>query len=248
MNNKKTIILTTLGLLILIAGSAYFLFCYRDNVIKKGEETKKQVQGIVIEDKNISDKTKPFDIQITYPSITGLDEFNKSIEDTINTTISEFKKLSLENDNAVKEIDPESYAEFPREYSLYISYSKGLVDENTVSIILNISDFTGGAHGSSYFSAFNYDVKNKKEIKLADLFIGQSDYVQKISDFCIADLKKQIKERTEGNDEGWIQDGAGPAETNFLVFKINKDDITFYFPQYQVAAYAVGDFTVTMPK
>lgn len=249
MKNKKAAFLVILGLIILISGFTYFLFRYRDNVIKIVKETRKESQGLpIIEEKTITDKEKPFNIELTYPTFKGLDDLNRKMEDTVNKELTEFKKVSLENDQAVKEVDIESYTKYPREYYLSISYEKGLIDENTISIILDTSNFTGGAHGSNYFTPINYDIKNKKDITLADLFPGQADYIKKISDFCIEDLKKQIYDRTEGMDAGWVQEGAGPDEKNFSVFMINKNNIVFYFPQYQVAAYAVGSFTVQMPR
>jgi hypothetical protein len=163
--------------------------------------------------------------------------------------MASFKQISLENDAAVKEIDPASYEQFPRSYSFVISYDKGMIDNNIASVVLNIYNFTGGAHGASYFKSANWDFRTNKEVKLTDLFSETPDYIKQISDYCIADLRQQLQERTEGNyDESWLLEGAGQKEENFSIFLMNNDSLTFYFPQYQVAAYAVGDFKVTMPR
>lgn len=210
----------------------------------------KQVTGLTVQDKKITDSTKPFKIDATYPYIAGQDAFNKLASDYINSQIADFKNNSLQNDNAVKETDPTTYAQYPRQYDFMASYEKGLTNENIISVVIQIYSFTGGAHGATTYKQINYDVKNKKEIKLADIFVGQKDYLQKISDFCVADLTKQINEKAgEGSAQSsWISDGAGPKEENFSVFLINKDNIIIYFPQYQVAAYALGSFTVIMPR
>ena len=211
-------------------------------------EKNQALQFPVVENKKIEDSTNPFKIEINYPFVSGLDDFNQRAKSLIDNELEEFKKISLENDAAVKEIDPESYAEYPREYAFVIGYESGMIDENTISIVFNIYSFTGGAHGASYYIPLNYDIKNKREIKLADVFKEQADYVQKISDYCIPNLKQQIAERTEGEYSGWVEDGAGSREENFLVFMIKENSIVFYFPQYQVAAYAIGDFKVEMPQ
>jgi hypothetical protein len=83
---------------------------------------------------------------------------------------------------------------------------------------------------------------------LADIFSGQENYLQKISDYCVAELAKQITKNAGNTDGAWIQDGAGPVAENFSKFLINKDSITFYFEQYQVAPYAWGNFEVGMPR
>jgi hypothetical protein len=84
---------------------------------------------------------------------------------------------------------------------------------------------------------------------LADLFPDNPNYLQKISTYCITDLTKQLTKALGNLDGTTIQDGAGPLEENFQFFLINPDNtITFYFPQYQVAYGAAGDFKVVYPK
>jgi hypothetical protein len=202
---------------------------------------------IVIQDKQITDNTKPFVIKISYPSIAGLDDFNQKAKAIVDKEISDFKTNSLANDKAVKDTDP-SYVEYSREYELDIGYDKGEIDNNIISTVFNVYNFEGGAHGASYFVPLNYDVKNKKEIALADLFPNDKNYLQKISDYCTADLTKQLTKALGSLDGTYLADGAGPNADNFQFFLINKNNIVFYFPQYQVAYGAAGDFKVTMPR
>ena len=250
METKKII---AVGIFIIVVVAGGFILYWQRETLLNGRnsfenKSQNQEQTIVLEDKTITDTKKPFNISITYPYIEGLDDFNKKSEEIVNNELSEFKKISLENDQAVKEIDLESYTTYPREYYLNIEYDKGLTNNEIISIVFNISNYTGGAHGANYFIALNYNPANKKEIKLVDLFPGQPDYLQKISIFCTEDLTKQIKERVGDDGGSWLETGAGPSLENFSIFLINKDRITFYFPQYQVAAYALGDFKVIMPR
>ena len=238
---KSKIKILILFVIILIAVFAVFL--YRD-----------KINTITIQNKIISDNTKPFVIKINYPQIAGLDDFNQKAKAIVDKEINDFKTNSLENDNAVKQIDPASYAKYPREYDLNIGYDKGEIDGNIVSVVFNVYNFEGGAHGASYFIPLNYNPKTKQEIKLADLFPNQNDYLQKISAFCTADLTKQLTKALGSLDGTSLQDGAGPNADNFQFFLINPSTssgqatITFYFPQYQVAFGAAGDFKVTMPR
>jgi competence protein ComGC len=233
MKSKSLTILISV-LVILITASAVFLFFNKPN--------------LTVQDKQIIDNTKPFVIKIIYPYIPGLDEFNKKVQDAVNKELNDFKTNSLANDAAVKQVDPVDYAKYPREYDLNIGYDKGEIDNNIVSVILNVYNFEGGAHGASYFIPINYNPKLKTEIKLADLFPNQKDYLKKNSEFCIKDLTKQIITKLGSTDGTWIQGGAGPTEENYSFFLINKNNIVFYFPQYQVAYGAAGDFKVTMPR
>ncbi|MCX6721212.1 MAG: DUF3298 and DUF4163 domain-containing protein [Candidatus Staskawiczbacteria bacterium] len=225
-----------------VLGLGFFYF-KNVEVVKAPNE---KINAVAVEDKKITDNTDPFKIDITYPQISGLDDFNKKVKDIIDKEINDFKTNSLENDAAVKQVDPVGYAKYPREYELDISYDKGVVDENTVSVIINIYNFEGGAHGASYSKAVNYSPKTKIEIKLANLFPDQPDYLKTISDFAIKDLTKKIDPQMA--DNSWINTGAGPKEENYSVFLINKNNITFYIQQYQVAAGAAGSFKVIFPK
>jgi hypothetical protein len=254
METKKIIAVLLIIIVVITAGVLFYK--YRDSVVqtKTNAVNNNTNKTFLIEDKKIIDNTNPFKINIVYPQIGGLDFFNKTVLDAVNKEIGDFKTNSLQNDEAVKKVDPAGYAKYPREYDLNITYTKGEIDENIASVVLNVYNFEGGAHGSNYFLPFNYNLKTKQEIKLADLFPGQSDYLQKISDFCIADLKKQmtVSGAIDMTDDSWITRGAGPAEENYSVFLINPSTssgqatITFYFPQYQVAAGAAGNFEVTM--
>ena len=121
--------------------------------------------------------------------------------------------------------------------------------------MLNVYDFKGGADGDSYFVPVNYDVKNNKDIALADVFAGKPNYLKEISAYCIADLKKQLTAAMQDNgawvsqNESEIESGAGPVAANYADFLINPDNtVTIYFAQDQVAFHAAGSFKVVVPE
>jgi len=246
---KKTNLIIVLIIIIIVAGT-YVLF-FNKQLPQTDNLQTIQPETLQITEEKIVNNTAPFKIDIAYPKIAGIDYFNRKVKTAIDKEINDFKTNSLANDQAVKEVDPESYAKYPREYSLNIGYDKGQTDNKILSAMLNVYTFEGGAHGASYFIPINYNLETKKDIVLSDVFAGQTDYLKKISDFCIKDLTKQMiaSGAIEMSDTSWIERGAGPTEENFQFFLINQDNtITFYFPQYQVAAGAAGDFKVTMPR
>lgn len=252
MEYKK--IIAIIIVVLVLAGGGYIIYSQRDAILNSAkkdsgqQENQPETKNYIVEEKTIKDATKPFNIDIRYPYIEGLDDFNAKVDSIVNSNISEFKSNSLENDNAVKQVDPESYAKYPRQYDINIGYSKGEIDGDVVSIIFEVYRFEGGAHGATNFIPLNYSPKNKKEIQLADMFPGQPNYIQKISDFCVPELKKQVTDRLGSTDGAWIQDGADAKADNFSVFMIKNDSLVFFFQQYQIAPYAAGDFQVTMPR
>ena len=247
MQNKKTIALI-FAFLVILSVCVYFVFFKARLFIQTTQTPAPEVQTIVVETKTISEDVSPLKITVDYPYIAGQEEFNNLAKNLVDKEISDFKTNALENDQAVKKIDPESYAKYPREYDLIISYEKGQVDSDLASVVFEIYKFEGGAHGSSYETALNYDFKNKKEITLGDVFAGQENYLQTISDYCIKDLTNQITAAAGNTDGTWITEGAGPVAENFKIFLINKDSIIFYFPQYQVGYGSLGGFKVAMPR
>ncbi len=243
--NVKSLSILIVALALLGLGA----FFVKNWTSKQRPGNQSMLKEINLEDKIITDDTKPLKIHITYPFIQGYDDFNAKAEKIIMEELNNFKKNALENDAAVKATSsPEEYVRYPREYGLDISYEKGEVNESIISVVYSVYVDTGGAHPNGYYISLNYDVKNNKEIALADLFANQPDYLRKISTYAVADLAKQVAERM-GNTEGsWIMDGAGPKGENFSVFMINNNSLTFYFSPYQVAPYVAGDFKVAMPR
>jgi len=236
-----------LFLIILVAGGVFFVEQYKRKIIPQENQ-----QPTVLEISDIKNayKEDPLNITIEYPQVAGLDDFNSKVKSIVDSKLNEFKSNALANDQAIKQVDPESYAKYPREYEFQMSYTLSQTDTNILSVVLNEHSFEGGAHGATLYTSINYDVNKKLEIKLSDLFKDDQDYLKNISEFCIKDLTNQmtILGSIDMTNDNWIQEGAGPKEENYDIFLVNKDNIVFYFPQYQVAAYAAGDFKVIYPR
>jgi hypothetical protein len=249
--NKKIIAIVIMGVVLTAGG--FVLYLQRSEILDATQKITKNVGGqksdaMSIEDKKITTDKAPFKIDITYPYISGLDDFNKKVTNIVTKNLNDFETNSLANDAAVKQVDPKDYAKYPREYDLNIGYTKGEIDKNIVSVVFEIYSFVGGAHGVTNFIPLNYNVKSKTEIQLSDLFSETPDCLQKISNFCKKDLTQQITKNSGSTEGSWINDGAGPTAENYSVFLINEDNLVFYFQQYQVAPGAYGNFEVTMPR
>ena len=245
MQKNIAIVLTVLVVLILAVGG-YFLYTYRAEVTRN--EQQQEQEEVIVESKKVTDTTKPIDATVTYPYIAGANDFNKKVEEIYKERLGAFKKAALDNDVALKEIDPQGYAQMDRSYVFAFDYEQGVVNDTMASFVFKIYEDTGGAHGNGYFMGFTYNLKDKKEMTLAEVYQGQSDYLKKISDYTLAELTKQITERVGNADGSWVKDGVAPKEENFSAFLVKEKEIVFYFAPYQVAAYAVGDFQVIMPR
>ena len=129
--------------------------------------------------------------------------------------------------------------------SIEISFNIVFWDENRVSIYFEKYYFgMFAAHPVHNSYGFNYDIKNNKVIKLADLFKPGTTYLKQISDYCIKDLEGRDK---GGELTGWIKDGASPKIKNLGEFTFNKNILTIYFSDYQVASGMTGLQKVEIP-
>jgi hypothetical protein len=129
-------------------------------------------------------------------------------------------------------------------------YTVVLAKDDLISIEFTVSSYSAGAaHPNSYTEVVNFDLKNGKLLKLADLFLPGSKYVQTLSTYCIQDLKKQAKAQGADAilDDDWIQKGAAPDLSNYDNWTITKKGLGITFDPYQVGPYAAGPQHVLIP-
>ena len=131
---------------------------------------------------------------------------------------------------------------------LGIGYTIKLAQDDLISVQFDIgSYYQGAAHPNSHTETLNYDLKNGKQLRLADLFKPGSKYLQTLSTFCNADLKKQWKNKNAEVSEDMLKDGTAPTAKNYESWTITKRGIGVNFDSYQVAPYAAGPQFVMVP-
>jgi len=197
---------------------------------------------IVAKEQKEENKKQKFSIETSYPQLAGgstpqAENFNKIISDFVTSSVKGFKK---NNKDAAAEL--KAFPDRPG-YSMDISYQTLYADPGLISVQFINSDYTGGAHGNYGFTAFNYDLQHGVLLTLADLFQPNSNYLKVISDYCIAQLKKD-----EVGDAEWIRRGAGPKPENYKDgWNITADGLEITFGPYQVASYAEGPQEIEIP-
>jgi hypothetical protein len=186
-----------------------------------------RITGKTIKEKNPRLKT---DISARYPQISGsrsADRFNSISEQLVRKHISDFKR----------ELDCSAEDRF---CELSIGYKTGLVTNRIISVEFGAGTDTGGAHPNSYSFVLNYDVDKQQVLSLDDLF-SSSNFLGTISDYCIRKLRDQ------GLDYETLRDGAAPKSDNYDSWLITRSGLQITFDAYQVASYAEGPKTVTVP-
>ena len=213
--------------------------------------------GVEIVARQIREKNKKlkYEIDAEYPQLTGsvdpnFEKFNQTVRSLINKKVADFKK---EMTPSADEPAPDPADETPSEAlgsDITVGYTVVLARDDLISIEFTVSSYSSGAaHPNSYTEVVNFDFKNGKLLKLADLFLPGSKYVQTLSTNCIQGLKKQAKEQGADTmlEDDWVQKGAGPDLENYDNWTITKKGLGITFDPYQVAAYAAGPQHVLVP-
>ena len=97
------------------------------------------------------------------------------------------------------------------------------------------------AHPKTHFRTESYDLESGKDIKFEELFLPGSDYLDRIANYCIV----QLKSRSIGFAA--FASGAQPSLANYGNWNITADGLLITFDENQVAAYAAGAQEVVVP-
>jgi len=193
-----------------------------------------------------SNKKLMYEIAAQYPQITGgnnpnFEKFNQAARASVTKTVADFRK-----EMAPQEGEDEPRPEGSMGSDLNVSYSIALAQDDLISVEFEVgSYYQGAAHPNSYSEVLNYDLKNGKQLKLSDLFKPGAKYLQAIATYCIADLKKQGKEKGLLDEE--IEKGAAASAKNYQSWTITKRGLGIDFDSYQVGPYAAGPQFVLVP-
>jgi len=213
--------------------------------------------GAEIVAKQIREKNKKlkYEVSAAYPQLIGVtdpnyDRFNQTVRNLISRKVSDFRKEMTPS--AEDELAPDENPVIDESIGsdITVNYELALAKDDLIAIQFTVSSYSAGAaHPNSYTEVVNFDLRNGKLLKLADLFLPGSKYLETLSNFCIQELKKQAK--AQGNyaamDDDWIKRGAGAELTNYDNWTITKKGLGITFDPYQVAAYAAGPQNVLVP-
>lgn len=192
-------------------------------------------------------KAKKAELSAQYPELSGgpnVAGFNQLVKAKITRDFAEFKKMLAELTAA----DIKQMGEMGN--YIDVGYNIEYADDDLISVSFGEDTFTGGAHPNHDTSTITYDLKQGRELKLADLFKPGSKYLATVADFAMRDLKGR-KDPDSGENIGLAQDmwedGAKPTAENYRNWNITKKGLLVTFPPYQVGAYAFGTQTVIVP-
>mgnify|MGYP000617893958 FL=1 len=165
--------------------------------------------------------------------------FNTLVDAKVNATVAQFK-------TDAGEVSADELDSALGPWTLFLDYQVYPAPKGRVSVVLEWSEYTGGAHPNSFYETLVFNLATGKEEKLADLFVPGVDYLKTLSDLSIAELTRR-NDLVDFTDSNWITDGAGPKADNFAASYLSDSGLVVIFGPYQVAAYAAGPSEVVIP-
>jgi len=186
---------------------------------------------------NETNQTPPFTITSQTPQLTGSDDprvtaFNQRLNELVTKEVDAFRQSFLQNTAPI--VNNGS--------SLEVTYTLVSQIADIWSLKLDFSFYSdGAAHPGLYSITVNYDLGQGRELALSDLFLPNSNYLEVISNYCVAELSKQPFFDVP------FSEGAQPTPENYRNWNITPDGLMITFDEYQVAPYAAGPQKVVVP-
>ena len=185
-----------------------------------------------------------YTIDLVYPE-TGVQSEQTAIEQALKQELDDYSQN-------VADADPSLMPSLGQGYKLALSveYKKFQGAGETNSYLFTLYEDTGGAHPNYYFKSFVFD-QSGAQLALGDLFttIGtHTEYLNQIAAIATPAIESQIAQRLGTDATGAVfTDGLAPTNDNYSDWVLDGSSLKFFFPPYQVAAYAAGDFEVDIP-
>lgn len=179
-----------------------------------------------------------------YPLLT------KAVEEYNTLHVIELQSyLDSIKDSAISEYKEYGAEGFMGPYSWEGDMSLRRADSKVLSVLEECSDYSGGAHGYSYFDCVNFNVQTGEEIALEDV-VTDMDSLPKI-------LERELTEKypdttffteplSDALDDYINSDNPLYQELLKFTWTLDYDGVTFYFGSYDIASYSEGVQQVTV--
>ncbi|WP_418306483.1 DUF3298 domain-containing protein [Phocaeicola sp.] len=175
----------------------------------------------------------------------AVDSFKNTYINNYRKDVNEFYQEDIKNGTPKDEL-PTWYN---YEYGLTTYFSEG--KEGILNFIAETFEYTGGAHPNSWNKWMNFEKNTGKLLALKDVFMAGSE--KPISDMLLEELITEMATRLEDSSitslEG-LQNAGILNSTNMYVpdnFLLEKEKVSFLYNKYDIAPYAVGIITLSLP-
>lgn len=176
-----------------------------------------------------------------YPALLAtLEAVTKAHQEEIQSYIDQMKT------DAASLYEHHGAEEFMGPYEYISDTFVKRADDKVLSFMESVHTYEGGAHGTNYYNAFNFDVQTGAEITLEDV----------ITDINALPMILEDELLEKYSDEGYFYEAPSEMLMPYITpgaeyqpeftWTIGYDGVTFYFSNYEITAYAAGTQAVTV--
>jgi len=244
MSRKSILVSTSFTILLILACNATFTVGYPTPTVMPPTQiptaTSVPLSGqvsLVSQPHTESNQEPAFTITAQIPQLSGSDDprvqaFNQKLDEMVQTEIAVFREEFSRG--PIVEVSTNSFLNVT--YTLISQYD----DIWSIKFLYSFYN-NGAAHPGEFSHTINYDLEAGREVTLGDLFLPNSNYLEKISNYCINELRKQPY------SDSFPTEGANPTLENYRNWNITPDGLMITFDAYQVAPGAAGPQIVLVP-
>lgn len=130
-------------------------------------------------------------------------------------------------------------------YEAYVAYVVPYNQNCVLSLYFDQYEYTGGAHGLTLRFSDTWNLQSSKRMELADFFPNNTDYKEFIIQYIISEIEKQTADGNMmyfENYEQLVTENFKPKN-----FYLTTEGLVIYYQQYDIAPYASGMPTFTIP-
>lgn len=186
-----------------------------------------QLKGVIyVETKCVLSKTDALELDAELPALPGTGTAAAWANADIN---QRFLKARLEVEDGIAEVSGPTHP-----YSLHHRYQIPFNQDGFLSLVTECYQYTGGAHGMTFKTAYNLDLNRDRLLSLRDFFPERDNYV--------ADIKTEIKAAIAADPDTYFPEAVETVDgwAGEFPFHLEEDNVVIFFHPYDLACYAAG--------
>ena len=177
-----------------------------------------------------------------YPELTkAVNSYNALLSNEMQAAMDKLEEWGLDE---YREYGAESFrGPYVLENDSYIRRA----DSEVLSVIENVYEYAGGAHGNKFFGFANIDVATGEDLALEDVIVELS----LLPGILETELREKYPEVEYWNDSlySMLAEYVEPTSQDYqptFTWTLDYEGVTFYFSDYEISSYVDGTQQVTV--
>lgn len=161
----------------------------------------------------------------------ALSQHNEKFRQLVFSSLADFEQIAVKT-----RLAPNLPEQMKNALTLIAEYEVCRNDQQVVSLVQRIYQYTGGAHGMTWQTGSTVDRVTGNSWTLADLFVPGSDYSGRLTE-----IVRQVG--AERKLPLWDFKGIGPQSA----FSLSDEGLVLFFQPYEIAPYSEGIVKIVTP-